>query len=33
VRKAGKGSAIMRDGSTSQRIARSIEAKLKEKNA
>lgn len=32
VREAARGSAINRDGSTSQRIARAIEAKLKEKN-
>ena len=32
VREAAKGSAIKRDGSTSERIARAIEAKLKEKN-
>ena len=33
VREAARGSAINRDGSTSHRIARAIEAKLKEKNA
>ena len=32
VREASKDSAIRRDGSTSHRIARAIEAKLKEKN-
>ena len=33
VREAAVGSAMRRDGSTSERIARSVEAKLKEKNA
>ena len=32
VREAAKGSAIRRDGSTSVRIARAIETKLREKN-
>ena len=31
VREAAKGSSIRRDGSTSERIARAVEAKLKEK--
>jgi len=32
VREAAVGSAMRRDGSTSERIAKAIEAKLKEKN-
>jgi hypothetical protein len=32
VREAARGAAIKRDGSTSERIARAIETKLKEKN-
>jgi hypothetical protein len=32
VREAARGAAIRRDGSTSERIAQAIEAKLREKN-
>jgi hypothetical protein len=32
VREAARGAAIKRDGSTSERIAQAVEAKLKEKN-